>query len=149
MISKWAAKVGLAAVMLGAVTAAGAGPAPNWVRAFGSVYLTDGAGGQYVCSAYGMYEHSVGSIYLAVYSGRQQVLFVSQRGVIPSWWGSSVVFDASGTWNGSSSVPVTITFTPNPNNIVQGSISIVVHGNNGNITLNRLGNLGFMFVGAS
>lgn len=148
MVSKWAAKIGLAAVMLGAVTAAGAGPAPSWVRAFGSVYLTDAAGGQYVCTAYGMYTGSVSSIYLAVYSGGRQVLFVNQRGVIPSWSGSSVVFDASGNWNGNN-LPVSISFTPNSNNPVQGSIQITVHTANGDIVLSRFGSLGFMYVGAS
>ena len=149
MISKWAAKVGLAAVMLGAVTAAGA-DTPQLMRAFGWVYMRDASGRQYSCVAYGLYEPSAAGIYVAMYAGSTPVLYVNKGGVVPSWSGSGtpVVFSAPGTWYGSQ-VTVQVTFKPNSNNLLQGDISITVSNSNGVIaTLNRVSGVGYMIVAA-
>jgi len=153
MISKWAAKVGLAAVMLGAVTAAGAGTAPGKVMAYASTYVSPGErAGNYLVTAYAYYDVSRGSqaiLAVAMYnSSWQKVLDINAYVGAPSWSGSSVVFNGTSMWNGSS-VNVTVTFTPNTSNPLQGSLTITVHAQSGDVTFTRSSNIGIVYVSAS
>ena len=150
MISKWAAKVGLAAVLLGAVTAAGADTAPSKVLAYGSTYVSPGSG-TYVVSTYAYYDatrNSKAILAVAMYNRSwQKVLDINAYVGAPSWSGSSVVFNGTSMWNGSS-VNVTVTFTPTSNPL-QGSLTITVHAPSGDVTFNRSSNIGIVYVSAS
>ena len=148
MISKWAAKVGLAAVMLGAVTAAGADTAPSKVLAYGSTYVSPGSG-TYVVSTYAYYDASRNPkaiLALAMYNSRwQKVLDINTWVDAPSWSGSSVVFNGTSMWN-NSQVNVTVTFTPNTWNPFQGILKITV---NGTVVFTRSSTIGIVYVRAS
>jgi len=153
MISKWAAKVGLAAVMLGAVTAAGADTPPSKVMAYASTYVS-GDMGTYVASSWAYYYGTTEILVLAMYdSSGRKVLDVHTYVGAPYWLDSNhsgVVFNGTGTWN-NSPVSVSITFTRNTSKPFQGGLAITVQWpSNSSTTFTRPSNsMGVVFVGAS